>query len=251
VGQQWNPDLYQASHGFVWEYGRDLLKLLDPKPGERVLDAGCGTGQLTAAIARTGAEVVGIDRSWDMVAQARGNFPALRFEVADICAIPWGEEFDAVFSNAVLHWVTRAREATAAMARSLKPGGRLAVELGARGNIAEVMRAADAAVLTAAGTVPASPWFYPSLVEYANILEGCGLEVSWAATFDRPTPLEGGAEGLARWLEMFGRHWLERLDTGQLPVFHREVESLAAPQLFRDGQWSVDYRRLRVLARKR
>src|SRR5260370_9617692 len=101
----WNAGLYDASHGFVWEFGRDVLALLAPQPGERILDAGCGTGHLTAEIAGAGAEVLGIDRSDAMIGQARVNFPDLRFETREINEIPYDGEFDAVFSNAVLHWV--------------------------------------------------------------------------------------------------------------------------------------------------
>src|SRR5215471_16439505 len=109
----WNAGLYDASHAFVWEFGRDLLTLLAPQPGERILDAGCGTGHLTAEIAKTGAQVFGIDRSASMIEQARANFPDLRFETQEISDILYQAEFDAVFSNAVLHWV-RPPEAAAA-----------------------------------------------------------------------------------------------------------------------------------------
>ena len=130
----WNPSLYQSSHSFVWEYGKGLVELLAPQAGERVLDVGCGTGQLTAEIARAGAEVVGIDNSPAMIEQARGNFPGLRFEVADVTGMPYREEFDAVFSNAVLHWVRDAEAAAGAIVRALKPGGRFVAEFGGHGN---------------------------------------------------------------------------------------------------------------------
>ena len=249
VSQAWNPDLYQASHGFVWQYGRGLVELLAPQPGERILDAGCGTGQLTAEIARSGAQVVGVDRSETMVREARHNFPEIRFEARDLCALDFHEEFDAVFSNAVLHWVTRAQEAAGALARSLKPGGRMVAELGARGNTHELMAAADAAwELAAGGPAPRHGWYYPSLAEYSTVLERAGLEVTFAAVFPRPTPLDAASGGLWKWLEMFGGHWTAALDADQAAVFRREVERLAAPKLLRDGVWTVDYRRLRLLA---
>ena len=121
----WNSELYQSSHAFVWKFGRDLLAMLAPKPGERILDVGCGPGQLTAETAGSGAEVVGIDLSADMVAAARSNYPHLRFEVADIAAANYESEFDGVFSNAALHWVRDQQGAIIAIARALKPGGRL------------------------------------------------------------------------------------------------------------------------------
>lgn len=249
MSQPWNPELYQASHGFVWQYGRSLLELLAPQPGERILDAGCGTGQLTAEVARSGADVVGVDRSENMVQQARHNFPEIRFEVGDLCALNFHREFDAVFSNAVLHWVRPAQEAADSMARSLKPGGRLVAELGAQGNTRELMAAVDAAwEAVAHSPVPAHPWYYPSLAEYCSVLERAGLEVSFAAVFPRPTSLDPGNDGLWKWLQMFGGHWTAALHPDQMPNFRREVERRAAPALLRDGVWTADYRRLRVVA---
>ena len=251
MSDTWNAGLYQQSHGFVWEYGRDVLGLLDPRAGERILDVGCGTGQLTAEVVRAGAEAVGVDRSPAMIAEARKNFPGIEFAVHDFCALPFHEEFDAVFSNAALHWVQRAEEAAASMAGALKRGGRLVAEFGARGNVGEMLRAADRAWEELGfGPVPAHPWFYPSLAEYASTLERNGLEVTFARVFDRPTALEGGSEGLARWYEMFGAHWLTPLDAAGRAAFLRRAPEIAAPLLLVEGQWRADYRRLRVVAVK-
>ncbi|MBZ5623346.1 MAG: class I SAM-dependent methyltransferase [Acidobacteriia bacterium] len=249
MNRDWNPSLYQSSHSFVWEYGRDLLGLLAPLAGERILDVGCGTGQLTAEIARAGAEVLGIDHSVSMITQARRNFPDQRFEVQDVCAMPFRTEFDAVFSNAALHWVERADDAAAAMARALKPGGRLVVEFGGRGNTRALLEALRLALKARHGAEPqrVNPWFFPSVGEYASLLERHGLEVTFATLFDRPTALEGGGEGLANWFAMFGASLTEEL---RQPEFVRLVEQAAAPSLLRDGVWWADYRRLRVAARK-
>src|SRR3974390_3750311 len=103
--KNWNSELYQSSHAFVWQFGRDLLSLLNPKPGARIPDVGCGTGQLTSEIAAAGAQVVGLDQSPEMTAAARRNYPELRFETADIATVSYSNEFEAVFSNAALHWV--------------------------------------------------------------------------------------------------------------------------------------------------
>ncbi len=248
----WNASLYQNRHSFVWEFGRDLLALLDPQPGERVLDVGCGTGQLTAAIADAGALVTGIDNSAAMVAQARGNFPQIRFEVHDVCALPFESEFDAVFSNAALHWVTRASEAAAAISRSLKPGGRFVAELGGRGNIAALMEASDRAMRALGVTDPERfhPWFYPSVGEYSALLESQGFEVVFATLFDRPTPLEGGDDAIPNWFRMFGSRLIEPLAPEQIPEYFRLAREFAAPGLHRDGNWIADYRRLRIVARK-
>src|ERR1051326_1309588 len=112
---QWDPSLYQSSHSFVWEHARGLVELLSPQGGERILDVGCGTGQLTAEIARTGAQVLGIDSSAAMIEEARSNFPGLRFERIDVRELAFQDAFDSIFSNAVLHWVREAEVAVAGM----------------------------------------------------------------------------------------------------------------------------------------
>ncbi len=244
----WNPDLYESSHSFVWEHGRGVIDLLAPKPGERILDIGCGTGQLTAEIARSGATVTGVDSSTGMIAQARRNYPELRFELADVCSLSYDGEFDAVFSNAALHWVKRADDAAGAMSRALKAGGRLVVEFGGRGNVRRLLDAVRRALESEGGAVDdVNPWYFPGIVEYAGVLERHGLEVTQASLFDRPTALEGGAQGLANWFAMFGAPVSDRLRDLQ---FLRHVETFAAPELLRDGVWWADYRRLRMSALK-
>src|SRR5436305_1035520 len=126
---RWDAQLYDQSHAFVWRYGSGLLELLDPKPGERVLDVGCGTGHLTQKIADAGAQVVGVDASAAMIDEARRNFPDLKFELADATAMRFAEPFDAVFSNAALHWVKPPAAAVARMWEALRPGGRVVIEM--------------------------------------------------------------------------------------------------------------------------
>lgn len=99
----WNANLYDAKHDFVWKYGSDVISLLDPQAGERILDLGCGTGHLTAQIAESGARVIGADHSAEMVAAARSAYPKLKFEITDARNLAYRNEFDAVFSNATLH----------------------------------------------------------------------------------------------------------------------------------------------------
>jgi trans-aconitate methyltransferase len=248
----WNSELYQSSHAFVWEFGRDLLAMLGPKPRERILDVGCGTGQLTAEIAKSGAEVIGLDQSREMITAARGNYPELQFEVADIATTEYDCEFDAVFSNAALHWVRNQQGAIAAIARALKPGGRLVFEMGGRGNIRQIWNAAIQALAEMGVPNPEklSPWFYPSIGEYAPMLEERGLTVTFAVLFDRPTPLEGGEHGLREWLEMFGMFAGDVLRLGQRDELISRIETLARPALFREGVWTVDYKRLRMIAVK-
>ena len=241
----WDARQYQNKHSFVWRYGADLLDLLAPHPGERILDLGCGTGQLTAEIARRGAHVVGLDRSAEMLADARRNFPHLDFVQADAARFEFPEPFDAVFSNAALHWVKDADGAAASIAHALGPGGRFVAEMGGKGNIASVQAALRAVLGPSADEQ--SPWYYPSIGEYSSLLERRGLEVRSASLFDRPTPLEG-QEGLANWLRMFTQAYLGRYSEARAGEIVRLLVDHLRPALYRDGVWTVDYRRLRVLA---
>jgi len=251
TGAKWNAGLYEAKHAFVWELGKGVLELLAPKAGERILDVGCGTGQLTMEIAASGAEVTGIDRSAEMVAEAKRKFPELRFEVMDAREIRMERKFDAVFSNAALHWIKDAERVIAEVARVLKPGGRFVAEFGGKGNVAGVIGAVERACakLGVKFTDEMNPWYFPSVADYAGLLEKHGLEVQQAALFDRPTPLEDGERGLRTWMEMFGSAIFQRVTEGKRESLTDEVEREARAKLFQDGTWVLDYRRLRVLAR--
>ena len=169
------------------------MELLAARAGERILDLGCGTGALTAELAASGAELLGVDRSPEMIAEARKKFPHLRFEVCDARTLQFSNEFDAVFSNAALHWIPEAERVIHGVARALKPGGRFVAEFGGKGNVRNVVTAIDTAFaelgISANG---ANPWFYPSIAEYASLLEKHHLEVREAALFERPTKLEDG-----------------------------------------------------------
>lgn len=246
----WNATLYSQRHSFVWKYGEDLIDLLSPQPGERILDAGCGTGQLTAKLAATGARVTGLDNSPAMIEAARAACPSADFLLDSLTDFHPPEPFDAIFSNAVLHWVRPPEDAARCMAAALKPGGRFVAELGGTGNVATLLNAANA-LLGERGHAPRQPWYFPSIAEYAAVLEQAGLEVTYAILFDRLTPLEGGDEGLANWFEVFGRTLVQaepEWRASLLPALKERVR----PILFDPSsqQWSADYRRLRIAARK-
>jgi trans-aconitate 2-methyltransferase len=241
----WDPALYRDKHAFVWENGRELVGLLAPKAAERILDVGCGPGQLTAEIAAAGAEVTGIDGSAAMLAEARKNYPELRFELMDAARISYDRQFHAVFSNAALHWVRDAGAAAAGMAHALRPGGRLVVEFGGKGNVQELRDAIGQALKAFDVRIPENTWFFPGIGEYAEMLERHGLEVTYASLFDRPTALAGG---LGDWIAMFGARYTAVMSPELREDFVRQVEDYARPALWRDGQWFADYRRLRITA---
>ena len=249
---QWNAAEYDAKHAFVYEKAKGLVELLAPKAGERILDLGCGTGVLTTEIAGRGAEILGVDRSEEMIVQARKKFPALPFETLDARELRFEAEFDAVFSNAVLHWIPEAEQVIAGVARALKPGGRFVAEFGGKGNIQRLVAGFHGA-FSALGMRPpdeVGPWFYPSVAEYAGLLERHGLEVREASLFDRPTVLEEGERGLENWIRVFRRTFLEKMGEENAQRWIREVERQCRAELFKDGSWELDYRRLRIAAWK-
>jgi trans-aconitate methyltransferase len=249
---KWDAGLYDEKHSFVWKMAAGLVELLEPKPGEHILDIGCGTGHLTAQIAASGAITRGVDQSAEMVRQAREKFPDLRFDVMDAREMTLDESFDAVFSNATLHWIREPERVILGISRILRPGGRFVAEFGGRGNTAGFMEAAENGWKKVFPETPfESPWFYPSVAEYAGLLERHGLEVTYALLFDRPTPLEDGERGLRTWLEMFGGRMAANLAKEKREQLMEEIERQARGKLFKDGQWVLDYRRLRVVARKK
>lgn len=251
TAEKWDARLYDARHAFVWEKAKGVVDLLAAKPGERILDLGCGTGTLTAEIAASGAHVVGVDRSSEMIDAARKKFPAIQFEVCDARALPFSAEFDAVFSNAALHWIPEAESVVEGVSRSLKQGGRFIAEFGGKGNVRIVIAALENALAQlGVSSDGVSPWFYPSVPQYAALLEKHALAVREAALFERPTMLEDGERGLATWIVMFGNSFLERVPEGQGTAFLRATEHLARPNLWKGESWELDYRRLRIAAWK-
>jgi len=219
------------------------------KSGERILDLGCGTGVLTSEIAGTGAK--GYLESTgppEMVAQAKSKFPALKFEVVDATKIEFDGEFDAVFSNAVLHWIPEAEKVVRGIARALKPGGRFVAEFGGKGNIQTLVKAFHRAFAGLGMSEPedVSPWFYPGIAEYAALLEKHGVEVRSAALFERPTVLEDGSKGLENWIRLFRQTFVEKMGEEAAARWIREVERQCQAELFQDGDWVLDYRRLRI-----
>lgn len=246
----WDSTLYDSKHHFVSDFGERIITLLDPQPGERILDVGCGTGHLTARIANYGAQTVGVDHAATMIEQARSNYPALDFRVANGETMRFDEPFDAVFSNAALHWMKDAPAVAESLWHALKPGGRLVIEMGGKTNV-QIIWAGLCDALAAAGQPRPTdtPWYFPSIGEYATLLEKQGFYVSYMFHFKRPTPLEG-EEGMRNWLAMFTNNILRDLPPARQEATIADVENRLRPLLYQDGQWVGDYVRLRVIAHR-
>ena len=246
----WNASDYDDQHSYVWKLGNDAVELMAPQSGERILDVGCGTGHLTHSIASRAGVVVGLDSSPEMIEKARKEYPQITFVVGNITKYATDKPFDAVFSNATLHWVKDAAAAIRCIKAALRPGGRFVAEFGGYGNVQHIRSAIAAALKSVAGPdfESVSPWYFPSIGQYATLLEKAGFEVSQAMLFDRPTRLEGG---IRSWLEMFGSLFLESIHPDRRETFFERAQEAARAQLFRDGQWFADYRRIRIRAYNR
>jgi len=243
--QTWSAESYDTHARFVSDLGEAILGWLAPAAGERILDLGCGDGRLTARIAAAGAEVVGVDTSESLLASARGLGIDARH--MDGQALSFDREFDAVFSNAALHWMLKADNVVAGVARALKPGGRFVAEFGGHGNVAAIVTAMRAVARARGGDESlAGPWFYPTPDEYRAMLEGHGFTVRRIGLFPRPTPL---STGLAAWLTVFRAPFFDQFGDGRDAAL-AEVEDLLRPALCdTGGNWTADYVRLRVEAR--
>lgn len=248
-GQNWDPDHYQRVAGYVPVLGRPVLELLDPQPHEAVLDLGCGDGALTQELAALAGRVVAVDASAEQVAAARARGLDARVVRAEALAgeADFAAAFDAVFSNAALHWVPDAAAVATGIGRALKPGGRFVAEFGGAGNVGAV-RTAVHQHMTARGFDPDAldPWYFPTTDAYAAVLEAAGLTVDSIELIDRPTPVPGG---VGEWLGMFAGTFLSALPAADRGPFKRAVtRDLQATLTDANGQWFVDYVRLRVAA---
>lgn len=242
--QHWDPRQYAENARFVTRLGAGVVELLAPRPGERILDLGCGDGPLTASLAALGCEVVGVDSSPGMVAAARAL--GLDARVMSGEALAFDAEFDAVFSNAALHWMQDAATVVAGVRRALRPGGRFVGEFGGADNIAAIVGALNAE-RGRRGLPAVQPWFNPGPAQYAALLEGHGFRVETMQHFPRPTPLPGSVRD---WLATFADAFTAGLAPAGVDGFFDAVTAALRPALQQpDGSWVVDYVRLRFAAR--
>ena len=240
----WNSEAYRQHAPYVPNLGAAVLELLNPCPGERILDVGCGEGTLTQQIVDRGATVVGIDSSPDMIAAARAR--GLDARLADAEALTFENEFDAVFSNAALHWIRNHDALLAGIARALRGGGRFVAEFGGHGNIAAIEGAIKAA-LARRRLRPETRRYYPTADEYRARLTAHGFTVQQISLIQRPTPLPTGIRG---WLGIFERSTLDRLGADSDAAIG-EIEDHLRPALCdASGWWTADYVRLRFSAVK-
>ncbi len=245
---QWNANLYDENHSFVSKYGNSLIELLAPREGERILDLGCGTGDLAKRLFDQGVQVIGVDKSNNMITQASEKYPEIPFFVQDATQLPYTNEFDAVFSNATLHWVTKPKQALECIYKGLKQTGRFVAEFGGKGNVQTII---DEIIhqLGRDNHRTDSPWYYPSIGEYSSLMEEVGFRVTFTQHYDRPTPLVG-ANGLKNWIRMFAMSFFYGLDEKEQEETINKVEQQLRSKLFQDNQWIADYKRIRVISVK-
>jgi trans-aconitate methyltransferase len=243
--QTWSPERYEKHARFVSDLGAPVVELLAPRAGERILDLGCGDGALTEKLVALGCDVVGVDQSAEQVrgACARG----LDCRVGSGDALAFTHEFDAVFSNAALHWMRRADDVIAGVRRALRPGGRFVAEMGGHGCVAKIVAALTAGLARRGIDVAGyNPWFFPTAEDYRLRLERHGFTVDSIQLFPRPTPLPGDVVG---WLETFAETFTVALPASERPAFLAEVRDALRSELAdADGKWTADYVRLRFAA---
>ncbi len=247
----WNTELYEKKHSYVFKYGEDLLGLLKPEKGEKILDLGSGTGHLTKLIADSGAQVIGIDSSQEMIEQSSKNYPSLNFQRMDATNFFFAEKFDAVFSNAVLHWIFEKEKVVKCIAEALKEGGRFVVEFGGKDNIKNIVEALNKALRSNGFNENADRinWYFPSIGEYSSLLEKYGFEVEYAAHFKRDTFLDEDVD-IIDWLEMFGKGILAGLDSEEKQIILTSIKKELSSKNIKNGRWFIDYKRLRISAFK-
>ncbi len=244
-GQHWEARRYARNARFVSDLGAPVVELLSPRPGERILDLGCGDGALTEQLERVGCRVIGVDASAQQIAAARSR--GLDAHVIGGEELAFDDEFDAVFSNAALHWMKDADRVIDGVWRALAPGGRFVAEMGGDGCVATIIAAlSDALWRRGVDAAHVNPWYFPTVADYRARLERRGFVVTSIALIPRPTPLPGDVTG---WLETFAESFSSALPARERAAFVAEVQESLRPALCdASGSWTADYVRLRFAA---
>ena len=247
TSQTWDPESYARNARFVSDLGAPVLELLAPRAGERILDLGCGDGVLTAKLAAMGCRVIGVDAS---AAQVQATeILGVEAYVVNGEQLDFNGEFDAVFSNAALHWMRDPDAVIAGVWRALRPGGRFVAEMGGHGCVETIKRALIQA-LDRRGIhgQAADPWYFPTVEDYSARLTSGGFTMNYIALIPRPTPLPTEING---WLETFAQSFIAPLPKNDRADFLDEVREAVRPKLCdADGKWFADYVRIRFAARK-
>ncbi len=243
----WNAEKYGKHADFVPKLAFPLIDLLGDIKGKKILDVGCGDGTLTLELVKRGADVTGIDSSPQMVAASKSK--GIKAFVGTVTDMPFDSEFDAIFSNAVLHWVPEAEKALENIAKSLKDGGIFVAEFGGKGNIQSIIQAMEQ-------VFEENPefgefknvWYFPDVNEYKALLEKTGFNVEYIELIPRPTPIDH----IQNWLEIFTNIYTSHLTERQTELFRNRVKELLEDKLYSpENGWIADYVRLRLKAMKK
>lgn len=244
---EWNAALYDSKHDFVAEYGKGLLEFVPRNKNLSILDLGCGTGTLTAKLAEFAETIIGADSSESMIEKAKAQYDDIRFIVCDALELPFENQFDVVFSNAVFHWINDHNALLNKIHKALKPDGLLVCEFGASGNIAAIENA-FMKVCRDSGYEFDPKFNFPTREHFADLLKHNGFIIDKIYDFDRPTTLKDNERGLANWMKQFYASELEQMSETERNEIVERVEDLTRETLWNGSEWVADYRRLRVLA---
>ncbi|MCR8657803.1 class I SAM-dependent methyltransferase [Paenibacillus endoradicis] len=250
--QVWKSDLYDKRLSFISEFGKGVVELLNPIKGESILDLGCGTGDLAYEISNYGANVLGIDFSKEMIEKAREKYPHINFQIENGEAFTVEQSFDAVFSNAALHWMKNPEKVLTCVWNALSNGGRFIAEFGGCDNVATIVNSINEVLAEDYGkdATKLNPWYFPTIGEYSSLLEKQGFRVTYAIHFDRPTKLEDGENGLRDWLVSFSDNYFQDLGETEKNIIFAKIANKARVDLFKEGYWYADYKRIRIKAIK-